>query len=256
MTPIGRKAWYVVAAAAIPALFLASPASATHSWGGYHWGRTANPFTLKLGDNVTGAWDTDLAAASADWSISTVFDTAIVAGTVNPRNCKATAGMVQVCNSKYGYNGWLGIAQIWLSGEHITQGVTKLNDSYFNLATYNTTEWRQMVACQEIGHTFGLDHQDVNQTNTNLGTCMDYTNNPSGPPANTAPNTHDYEELAVIYEHLDSTTTVSSASAAMANNANDWGKAVRFTKDGKGRVFVKDLGAGRQMVTFVTWAPK
>ena len=41
----------------------------------------------------------------------------------------------------------------------------------------------------------------------------------------------------------------------VANNSSDWGKAVRFIKDGRGRVFVKDLGAGRQMVTFVIWAP-
>jgi hypothetical protein len=33
--------------------------------------------------------------------------------------------------------------------------------------------------CQEVGHTFGLDHQDENFNNTNLGTCMDYTNDPS-----------------------------------------------------------------------------
>jgi hypothetical protein len=32
-------------------------ASASHSWGGYHWARTANPFTIKLGDNVSGPWD-------------------------------------------------------------------------------------------------------------------------------------------------------------------------------------------------------
>jgi hypothetical protein len=31
----------------------APSANATHSWNGYHWARTANPFTLKLGDNLT-----------------------------------------------------------------------------------------------------------------------------------------------------------------------------------------------------------
>jgi hypothetical protein len=25
--------------------------------GNYHWARTSNPFTLKLGDNVSSAWD-------------------------------------------------------------------------------------------------------------------------------------------------------------------------------------------------------
>ena len=50
-------------------VFLASFApivSATHSWGNYHWGRTANPFTLKLGDNVSNAWDSFLGTTSSD----------------------------------------------------------------------------------------------------------------------------------------------------------------------------------------------
>ena len=29
---------------------LVGSASANHSWNGYHWARTANPFTLKTGD--------------------------------------------------------------------------------------------------------------------------------------------------------------------------------------------------------------
>jgi hypothetical protein len=91
--------------------------------------------------------DPILAGASAQWSESLVLDTVIVPGTVNPRTCKPRSGMVQVCNAKYGFNGWLGIAQIWLSGTHITQGVNKLNDSYFNLSTYNTPAWRAMVTC-------------------------------------------------------------------------------------------------------------
>src|SRR5205823_8080031 len=38
----------------------ASIASATHSWNGYHWARTANPFTVKLGNNVSSAWTSSL----------------------------------------------------------------------------------------------------------------------------------------------------------------------------------------------------
>ena len=30
--------------------------SANHSWGGYHWARTSNPFTVRVGDNVTSVW--------------------------------------------------------------------------------------------------------------------------------------------------------------------------------------------------------
>ena len=65
--------------------------------------------------------------------------------------------------------------------------------------------------CQEVGHTFGLDHQDENFNNANLGTCMDYTNDPS---TNQHPNKHDYDELITIYSHLDSTTTVGAIAPA------------------------------------------
>ena len=44
-----------------------SVAYANHSWGSYHWARTANPFELALGDNVSSAWDKYLATASSDW---------------------------------------------------------------------------------------------------------------------------------------------------------------------------------------------
>ena len=85
-----------------------------------------------------------------------------------------------------------------------------MNDTYFNTAQDNTPAWRNLVVCQEVGHTFGLDHQDENFSNPNLGTCMDYTNNPA---TNQHPNAHDYEELETIDAHFDSTTTVGAAVA-------------------------------------------
>ena len=115
-----------------------------------------------------------------------MLDTSIVPGRSSARKCRATPGQDEVCNANYGQNGWLGLASIWLASgtTHITQGSVKLNDTYFNTAQYNTPAWRQMVTCQEVAHTFGLDHQDETFGNTNLGTCMDYTNNPLGPPSN------------------------------------------------------------------------
>lgn len=184
----------------VPCLaFAAAPISALgeHSWGSYHWARTGNPFSLKLGDNVSSAWDAYLSEASTDWSFSSALDTSIVEGgtRTNPRRCRATSGRVEVCNTTYGNNGWLGVAQIWVSGSHITQGTVKLNDTYFNTPTYNTPAWRRLVMCQELGHTFGLDHQDENFSGANLGTCMDYTSDPDGPPSNEHPNAHDWEQL-------------------------------------------------------------
>jgi hypothetical protein len=241
---------------------LATSLSASHSWGGYHWARTANPFTLKVGDNVSAAWDSYLNTALSDWSGSNVLNLTKVAGTAKPRTCKPTAGRIEVCDAAYGFNGWLGIAQIWITGgEHITQAVTKLNNSYFNTATYDTPDWRQMVICQEVGHDFGLDHQDENFNNENLGSCMDYTSDPS---TNTHPNWHDYEELETIYQHLDTTTTVGASTLPSAmppamglidfDNPGQWGRLVSRSRNGRSETYELDFGRGNKVVTHVFWA--
>lgn len=249
---------------------LASVASATHSWGGYHWARTVNPLSVKLVDNVSTNWDTNLNTSSTDWSaFPAVLKTTVTPGNIDPRKCRPQLGLVEVCNSKYGNNGWLGIASIWVNGNHITQGTVKMNDTYFNTAKYNTPAWKQLVMCQEIGHTFGLNHQDEIFTNTNLGTCMDYTNDPDGTILaqfdNQHPNAHDYDMLAAIYTHLDSfTTTLNSVfSTRGSSKVNDeidtsdkeeWGEEIKKSGDGKGSMHERDLGKGEKLFTFVVWA--
>jgi hypothetical protein len=273
MFTTSRWRWLILltAVAALPVALLA-----THSWNGYHWARQSNPFTLKLGDNVNSTWDPILATTSSDWSLSTVLSTTIVPGSANPKNCRPTSGRVQVCDSTYGNTGWLGVAQIWVSGSHITQGTVKLNDTYFNTAKYNTIPWRNLVSCQEVGHTLGLDHQDTNFNNANLGTCMDYTNDPTGTAGtngtldNEHPNQHDYDELVTIYTHVDSTTTVGQAlpngngqgagqmPPAMTGvdyaDPSQWGREIRGSRAAGYSVYDLDFGHGNHIFTFVTWA--
>lgn len=221
---------------------ISMPATAGHSWGNYHWARTSNPLALKLGDNVTSQWDAYLSEASADWTKSTVLNTTVVAGsTTNVKKCPASSGRVEVCSSSYGNNGWLGIAGIYVTGGHIYKGYVKLNDFYFNTSTYNKPEWRRLVMCQEIGHEFGLNHQDENFSNPNLGTCMDYTNTPLGPPSNEHPNNHDYDQLQSIYSHLDSTDTSTASSPSGPGNSSR-SRIVDVDRHGNGTV------------TFILWA--
>ena len=252
--PDRRSAWLL--ALGLTAIAFQTSPLANHSWNGYHWARTGNPFTVSLGDNVSSTWKYYLNIASSDWDQSTVLNTAVVAGAAK-RNCRPTSGRVEVCNSAYGSNGWLGVAQIWVSGSHITQGTVKLNDTYFETSKYNKPEWRQLVTCQEVGHTFGLDHQDENFSNANLGTCMDYTNDPLGPPANTDPNKHDYDELVAIYSHTDTFNTVGATAkspAAALDNPSEWGQLMKVSHGGKTQVFERDFGNGLRVVTFVIWA--
>jgi hypothetical protein len=245
-----------LAIAAVAAAALAAPAIANHAWSTYHWKRTTAQITVPVGDNVDSRWDSALVTAVNDWNVSTVIQSPLVAGAANPKNCRGVAGTIQVCNSKYGNTGWLGIASISISGGHISQGTTKLNDTYFDTAQYNTPAWRALVTCQEVGHDYGLGHQDEAFDNPNLNTCMDYTNNPA---TNQHPNAHDYEQLLTIYNHQESAMTIGGAGGAAAgadvgDTPAEWGRAVQFDRYGRPTHFERIDGPGRKTITHVFWA--
>ena len=249
-------------AAALTLTMIGGAASANHSWANYHWSRSSNPITLRLGDNVSSVWDSYLQTASSDWSVSNVLDTTVVAGATTPRTCRAASGRIEVCNSTYGSTGWLGVASISVNGAHITSGTVRLNDTYFNTAQYNTSAWRNLVMCQEVGHIFGLDHQDENFNNPNLGTCMDYTNSPG---SNQHPNPHDYAQLSTIYAHVDSGLVAAEEMQADAPPAMEqlylagpqqWGRVIERYEDGRPSRYELDFGRGFKVITHVYWLPE
>ena len=242
---------------------LVSTVHASHAWGNYHWARTSNPFSIRVIDSMTSDWDDNLDVAISDWSISSVMNVVEQTGDSSiktRKRCPAVSGKVRSCNASYGNNGWLGLAQIWASGSHITQGTAKMNDTYFLSPRYSETA-RQHVICQEIGHAWGLDHQD--ESGADLNTCMDYSNTLD----NAHPNQHDYAMLETIYAHLDSVATSSGWSAGGGNgkptnvgqdidldNPSAWGQSVREDEKGNTSFFVRDLGHGEKVFTFVIWA--
>jgi len=240
---------------------------ANHSWGGYHWARTTPQFTLKLGNNLTTAdWKAHLMQTSSDWnSGNSAVLTAIVAGTSNKR-CAMVQGTTQVCNGTYGKNGWLGLASINITGGvHITQGTAKMNDTYFNSAPYNNPNEREHVMCQEVAHTFGLDHQSTDGSSQN--SCMDYFSNTgtnAGSSLSTKPNQHDFDELNLIYGHLDATSTVASIAAATAargvagadvddGDPANWGQLVRQSPEGRSSHYERYNVDGTRVATHVFW---
>ena len=260
MSKVPRRAMAVAAGVAVVAA-AGSSVFASHSWGNYHWARTANPFTLKVGNNVTSAWTSEFNTAISDWNQSAELGLSPVAGSAR-RNCKMVAGTVQVCNRTYGNNGWLGLASINITGGvHITQGVAKMNDTYFNTPTYNNPNEKLHVMCQEIGHTFGLGHTSEDGSSQN--TCMDYFSNTganAGSTLSTRPNAHDYEQLSSIYAHLDSFNTSSSATAAARAGQSDvtedpssWGELMRQSDNGRSSTYERINGDGSKTMTEVYW---
>jgi hypothetical protein len=263
------------------ALAGATPTMANNAWGNYHWAKTGSTLPLKVNTAVTSQWTSYVGfAITTDWngrSLLRLTNQSAPGGT-SAKRCSPITGQVLVCNDSYGNRGWLGIASITAdASSHITSGTTKLNDSYFNTAQYNKPEWRAMVACQEIGHDFGLGHQDEAFGNVNLGSCMDYTNAPQGGvvggfnygPSKEHPNTHDTDELNIIYGHADGYTTSTAATnfgvrqvgkavpqalPAAGETRAEWGTATH--RDGKGRpdMFSRSLPGGGKQLTHVFWA--
>ena len=227
---------------------LASTAAASHAWGNYHWARTSNPFTVPLGDNVSNTaysnWDGALREASVDWTASSVLDSPVTAGQAgNPKRCAATDGRIEVCNAAYGPNGWLGLASVWTSGSHIVRATAKMNDTYYNgnQATYDYDAERH-VMCQEVGHGYGLGHQD--ESGADLNTCMDYSNALDNPH----PNAHDYQQLETIYSHTDSTSTVKFAPAS--ERPLSVSRSDRISSS----YIVEDYGNGYRIHRHIFWA--
>ncbi len=72
----------------------------------------------------------------------------------------------------------------------------------------------------------------------------------------TEPNQHDYDQLALIYGHLDSTTTLKSTTAAIARGgptgADGDGTPVDASR-ARGSWYVENLGGGRYLITHIRW---
>jgi hypothetical protein len=108
---------------------------------------------------------------------------------LNPVSSSGTSDHVNAYNGYYGGTGWLGIAEIRrYSGCIVLEGRCRLNQSYLENGSYSRTN-KKHVACQEVGHLFGLGHNESSST-----TCMNdlILNAPQ-------PNTHDRDLINSIY---------------------------------------------------------
>jgi hypothetical protein len=283
-----RRLLIATVAAAVLVVMSTPTASANHSWNGYHWATRGTAFRVTLGNNLTTAeWQRDLGTVSSKWSAAadplgrSVLSTRIATGNDlgTQKRCPPTSGRVEVCNARYGKRGWLGVATIWITTtDHIVQGTVKVNDTYLDPSstyTYNTPEERLHVICQEVGHTFGLDHQST--SGATLGTCMDYYHNVAGDSASTLSDQGDYDQLACIYNKAYNGSTLTFAGQTSPYEAphscKGTGHDDGFTTVGAAGfspaqvglpawanpsqdVYVSHLPNGLTQVSFVRWAKR
>lgn len=205
-----RRALMLVIAV-VMLLGTAAPGLASNSWNGYHWADgPSDPHDGSIGltlvDDLT-AYGTEYSAVFADWNGAPgPLTLTSSVGVGRPAACDnvgtdpagaAILGTVHVCNDAYGKNGWLGLARIWLAADgHIEAGVALMNDSYLLEpdSVYNDEVAWQHVLCQEVGHTFGLDHQASPKNQSCMNDRWGLTNT-----SFMSPNQHDYDTLNEIY---------------------------------------------------------
>ncbi len=193
-------------------LLSAATALANNTWNGYHWADEPHDgsISLTLVDHLD-AYGTEYGQARDDWDQGKnggngPLALSEVPAAGRPAACDnvatnaagaAIAGKIHVCNDAYGKIGWLGLARIWLAPDgHIDAGVALMNDSYMLEfgSVYNDSNAWQHVLCQEIGHTFGLDHQGSPKKQSCMNDRWGLTDlNFVGP------NQHDYDTLYEIY---------------------------------------------------------
>jgi len=170
---------------AVFALSTTAQLFAFHQWGCYKWAWTPGSSTsldlgYAFGQMVSGR----------DY-LGAYLRSRSVWNTAPPINVfQVSSGNKLTWYAKnYGVNGWLGLAQIWVNGCTIVKGTSKLNNTYLRSGFYSQTAIDH-VACQEVGHTFGLDHNH-NETNT----CM----NDGILTAGAQINQHDRDQILAMY---------------------------------------------------------
>jgi hypothetical protein len=276
-----RLSQHFVMAAFIVALLLAplvtvAPTAASDS-GGFHWARTSSQFTLQVGNDLDGPWPGILNEVVADWNKNDTVTFKVDSGGTGPQECRPVTGRVEVCNSQYGTRmGWLGLTRLYFNkqGDHIDAATVQMNDSFFDTGgQYDNDAARQHTMCHELGHTTGLDH-------VKTSSCMN--DSQVAVFNNLHPINDDFNKLARIYSHDDSTSTVAGSEKkdkkhkkkkkkkkSHKKNANRNSKSASPQSVGtvsppalpsssevnaSQTMTTESTDDGRKVVTFITWA--
>lgn len=164
---------------------------------------------------MTEDWDPYFNQAVADWNVAPALSLTIEVAKEPDPDCMYIIGKLKACNGEYGKTRWSGLNEAWLDGRGvITASTAKMNESYLKGSQYAE---KLFVVCHELGHGYGLPHRDVNPSNIDLGTCLDYTTMYRN---NMQPDDVDFMNLENLYgtigqkRHLREEDILSSSSSS------------------------------------------
>jgi hypothetical protein len=150
--------------------------------GGVHWERS-NTATAQVYfiDHTSVRWP--VSASARTWNQTDRLGTYWRSPS---QGCPGSnVGCVPVTEVSLPNAGWHGSTSMAWQGDHFTQVSIKLNT-----AVTTTSSQKRSVACHELGHAIGLDHQRVNDS------CMT-----DGAVFPLYPNGHDFEKIKGLYNH-------------------------------------------------------
>ena len=230
----------------------AASSMADTSAANYHWARERSRFTLKVGDNVSGDWNSYLRRAISDWNKNDAVTLDKSGGRTRPEDCNPTKGRVEVCASDYGTGkGWLGLTRLYFNnrGDHIEAVTVQVNDSFLFApnSRYNSNAARRHTMCHELGHAMGLEGHEDNRScmNDSQHAVFNYV----------TPIRRDFRELEQIYSHKDRETTVSSATVTSEGFVAPASiPALPSEGAASETVTVQKLDNGGTVVTYIIWA--
>lgn len=242
------------------------------------WKRDKKEQGLKLTivNSLSSDWNQYLTQALDDWGKSPSVEFDVLSEDLSSDEpeesfyCGHRLGKIRVCNGFHGETGWAGINQVSYSYslssnnavKTIKSSVAVMNDTYLNKAS---DDEKQYTACHEIGHGLSLGHRDVDQTNPNLGTCLDYTNNFA---ANISPDEIDFEMLKEKYGEISKRglrglqNAHTHFSDGTANKVTNLGKnrflssqnledsfGTLMQETNQSKIYIQELGDGDMLLT-------
>mmetsp|Transcript_19712 Transcript_19712/g.41394 ORF Transcript_19712/g.41394 Transcript_19712/m.41394 type:complete len:289 (-) Transcript_19712:230-1096(-) len=147
---------------------------------------------LTLLNALDDDWTEEFELAVADWQESDALVLSTERVEVD-HTCQSKDGVMVVCNANFGETGWVGINENSIVNDRIVASVSKMNEYYLK---NSNLDHRRYTMCHEIGHGFGLPHTDENPYNSNLGNCLDYTDDPD---QNLHPGEVNFNKLRNMY---------------------------------------------------------
>lgn len=217
-----------------------------------HWAHQSKPFTLKVVNNGSTAWNENLTRQIEKWDMARVASLVNIPGA--EITCELNRGTINVCSFNDAENSVIALTQTVYdqSTLHIESSRIAFNDTHLNKGSnYEKDVLKNNLVCRNLGLAIGAKIR-YNEP-AHIGSCM----NPlaSGEMLEQAqnPDLIDLNSLIKLYHHDDIQDFVpiryTLPDSANFADSTKWGNLVETIDSGNIEIYEQFLGDGYKMVT-------